>query len=229
MTTQFYVATTGSDSNDGLSPATAFLTLQHAADMAPNADATSVAIADGTYGSVNVQYYKVVSFIGNPTDASRVVIGGTTSVTGQDQAIVTISNLTLAASSVGVYTRQFAIADANNIRYDGMVIGASASEGSKINVSGATLLGSIVYPFSAGYGSSLFLSGLIAIPAPITVSAFAYAAFHSLLNAGGATFTGASNVTGPAYINDSSVIMRPPGGFPGSVASSIVQNGGVME
>lgn len=225
----YFVAPTGNDGADCLSVATPCLTLQHVVDIAPNAQASGITLADGAYASVSVQYYKIIGFFGNCADPSLVSIGGTTAVTGQDHAVVTISCLTLASSSVGLYARQFAIADANNIRYGPMVIGVSASETSKINVCGATLLGNITYPFAAGYGSTVFLGCSVAIPGPITVGAFAYAVIQSILNAGGATFTGLGNVTGLAYINDNSTIIRPPGGFLGSVAGSIVQNGGVME
>ncbi len=51
--TTYFVSNTGSNSNDGLTPATAFLTIQHAVDVIAAGD--SVLVADGTYTGFDVR------------------------------------------------------------------------------------------------------------------------------------------------------------------------------
>jgi len=51
--TNYYVSNTGNDSNNGLSPATAFLTLQHAADIVSAGGV--VRVANGTYAGFDIR------------------------------------------------------------------------------------------------------------------------------------------------------------------------------
>ena len=73
----YYVATDGSDSNDGLSSATAFLTLSNAVEKA-GADAAVILIAPGTYSqSAAIRVEAPLSIRGTGAAATNVVLRNT--------------------------------------------------------------------------------------------------------------------------------------------------------
>lgn len=140
----FYVSTTGLDTNDGLTPATPFATIQHAMDVAPPGIATGVQLADGVYHQKsNLIYNKIISLTGNTANKLAVIIddvgGAGALLQAQDHAILTTNYISFAAynaGSVGFATRQFAIGDVNNARFFNFPGGlaVAANECSKINL-----------------------------------------------------------------------------------------------
>ncbi|MFZ5805847.1 MAG: hypothetical protein ACOY3I_01375 [Verrucomicrobiota bacterium] len=79
----YYVATTGSDSNDGLSAGSPFLTIQKAVDTAADLDlgsyAVTIQLADGTYTSGSIYLKNLtgrgsVIIQGNSTTPSNVIV-----------------------------------------------------------------------------------------------------------------------------------------------------------
>ena len=103
-TTTYYVSTTGSDSNDGLSSATAFLTLSNAVEKA-GANEAVILIAPGTYSqSAAIRVEAPLSIRGTGAAATNVVLRNTTS----GQHVITIAHaeaelalVTLANGSAG--------------------------------------------------------------------------------------------------------------------------------
>jgi hypothetical protein len=95
-----YVATTGSNSNTGLAASAAFLTIQHAIDVAAGLDLNghriNINVADGTYaeelllpaGIVGGPGYDFatdlnsINLVGNTTTPANVIIGNQAAVTG---------------------------------------------------------------------------------------------------------------------------------------------------
>ncbi len=83
----WYVSTTGSDSNDGLTPGTPFLTIQKGVDVASSVDAgiysRTIQLADGTYtagASLKANDGLLISIVGNPTTPANVLISGTSTL-----------------------------------------------------------------------------------------------------------------------------------------------------
>ena len=86
----YYVATTGSDSNDGLSVGTPFLTIQKALDVAASLDcsiyAVTIQVADGTYsgacivkpvmanGAYSIDSNAPLRIVGNTSNPQNVII-----------------------------------------------------------------------------------------------------------------------------------------------------------
>ena len=84
----YYVATTGSDSNDGLSSATAFLTLSNAVEKA-GANEAVILIAPGTYEqSAAIRVEAPLSIRGTGAAATNVILRNTTS----GQHVITIAH-----------------------------------------------------------------------------------------------------------------------------------------
>lgn len=96
----YYVASTGSDVNDGLSPAAPFATLQHAANAALQIDCAlhnvTIRLADGSYGGVTVNRPLLgggtLSIVGNEASPANVVVASTASTNG---ALVRLSGIKL--------------------------------------------------------------------------------------------------------------------------------------
>ncbi len=79
--TTYYVATTGSDSNNGLSSGTPFLTIQHALNVINNYNlngyTVTLNIANGTYGKFimpTVNGSGAINLVGNPATPANVLI-----------------------------------------------------------------------------------------------------------------------------------------------------------
>ena len=234
-----YVSPSGSDSNDCLSAGSPCLTLQAAADKATGGagsitGAGSVTIADGTYsGGVNVTYYKLVTFLGNCSNNSAVVISNSGGIVfnAQDHAIVTARCLTVGPGNVGFAGRQFAIVDFQDVRFGTVTTGVSANEMSKANCAGTiTLAGNMTYYAAANGMSSVIIGCTTMFANSPTISTLAYAVGRSYISASGAGYGGSSVSLTYQYINDSSLIIQPSGGFPGYPSLPVVcQNGCIIE
>ncbi len=116
----YYVSPVGSDSNDGLTPATAFLTLAHADAVIRSLDLSiytaTVNIADGTYAGWSVGPYltsglptgPAVSWNGNHADPTKVVIQenpnfpGTILSGGSPSCQVQVADVTFDGSTLSV-------------------------------------------------------------------------------------------------------------------------------
>lgn len=107
--TTYYVSTSGSDGNNGLTPQTAFATPQHAATVVQAGD--TVLIAAGTYhGTIDMTNHASGS-AGKPitfgTDGSGpVIIDGSTPVTGWTQVSGSVWQATASFTPVAVVVNQ---------------------------------------------------------------------------------------------------------------------------
>lgn len=166
----YYVATTGNDSNNGLSAGAPFLTIQKAVDTVAgldiNTQAVTIQVADGTYaGAVVLKAYLgagPVTITGNATTPTNVVIAVTSAdaFNNVNAGTWNITNLKVSAatSGHGLY------ADGGNskIRFSGIDFGAcvtnhmAAYSGASIvatgnyTVSGGSSLGAHAYAIGGG-------------------------------------------------------------------------------
>src|SRR5262245_9810228 len=127
-----YVDPAGDDRNDCLTAAAPCATIQRAVDQITPAPGQitgmgTVMLARGTYSAgATITYHKVVTFIGDCDDPSRVVVrpqGGGAGFMAQDHAIAGINCVTIEAADPGtrgVKTRQFAIIDIQKVRFGPM-------------------------------------------------------------------------------------------------------------
>ncbi len=176
----YYVATTGSDSNDGMSSGTSFLTVQKAIDTVCSLDLSiyqaTIQIADGTYTGANTLKPYVGSLPpviqGNATTPTNVIIS-TTSAT------------CFNATASGQWTLQ-------NFRLQtttgGMAISASGGS-SIINFSGIDFGQCVGNHVQAMNGASVSASGNYTISGGSSTGAHWYAIGHGAIQASSKTIT----------------------------------------
>jgi hypothetical protein len=225
----FYVTTDGSDSRDCLTLSSSCRSIQHAVDLAPNAEYSTVIIGPGTWNvGGHVFYYKVVSFVGNsgggcdPTQTIITLFGGDAAFTFEDHAIGTISCLTInsvGSASVGVITRQLTIADLYYVSFGPMAGGVhvSVNELSKLSyLGGVRVTGSAASHIVVSDGSAVMMAGTTQVDAGLSFGTFGVVANKSLLNGSGGTMSNGSPIYGYSRCADaSSMLIEPMNGFPG--------------
>jgi hypothetical protein len=232
----YYVAPTGTDTNDCLSPLKSCATFQHTVDLCPLGKACAILPAPGRYSQkTNVTYYKLIWIIGpqgqdgSCIDRSAIIIDDRIEGIGprgaifavQDHAIFALSCVTVrsyAQGTVGFFARQFGIGDVNYVDFldfsDG--VGASAAEGGKINLYSPGILGDAAgFAFATGL-SQINIGGTLRLADKIKFSAaFLSSSSGSLITmhpdaiVGSSTFLGASYQCSYALI-DKNVVL--PGG-----------------
>lgn len=240
----YYVnASTGSDSNDGLTAGAAFKTINKAVNVAAALDigpyTLQIQVADGTYGPVVLRrclfYGTPPALIGNVTTPANCVIAATS-----DNAIVTFGatdwsvrgfklQTTTAGNGIRVVQRGFLRLDGN------MEYGACA--GHQISAEdGGNIVISAAYRITGGgqdhYAATL--DGLITMRSvAVTLSGtFSYSLAFALciagkMDANGATYTGGT-VTGPRYaVSQNGAIINTGSAtrFPGSTAGGTATGG----
>ena len=239
----YFVATTGSDSNTGLSSGQAFLTIQHAINViASTLDlggfTATINVAAGTYtGTILVSTPFVgagtVQIIGDNTTPSNVFLN----TSGSTITVGTYSNLSIRglkiASSAGngIYALGGNINVNGNMEY-GAVAGAQVAADSVgvVNITANyTITGSAAEHFFAG-AQSRINSAVVGVTLTGTpaFTIFALASPMAYLFSFSMTFTGSA--TGIRYqSNQNSVIFVNGGGanyFPGNSAGS-ANSGGI--
>jgi hypothetical protein len=227
----FYVAATGRDTNNCRSRPRSCATLQRAAELCRVGQWCDVHIAPGVYDqSVSVVYHRIVNFIGDCSNRGRVVRDGGIKravFAFQDYAIGTVSCLTiggLASGSTGVLTRQFAIADVNNVQFGPMPDGThiAASENSRVNVYNATVAGNANYFVSAVSLSLVNIGGSLSVQDGLIFVSFVGAYWKSIITAH-AVITGGVGQSGLQYAVVDSVLLISPNKLPGHGTN--VENG----
>ncbi len=244
----YYVYTTGSDSNDGLTPATAFRTFNKARDVI---DET----IDGGGFDVTIQGNNAVHTDNLVVNIAFVGIkslfidcaGGTISTTDTALAFSTmppfgiyLSNMTLTCT--GFENNAISIGQDIYVEIDaGVVFGSVGDVHIDMEWPGSTLYVNNNYSITGGgnhhiylaaAGSQIYCNGrtLTVTGTPAFVSAFAQVAGPSELSVSGSTFSGGA--TGIRYIaRDNGTIVTGGAGpnvFPGSVAG-FVTGGGVYD
>lgn len=225
----YHVTTSGSDSNDGLTQAAAFATVQKAVDVTIPGGGCNVLVHDGVYSQkTSVIYYKVVSVIGQGADPLDVIFDDRIAGSGvagnvfaaQDHCILTLSNLGLAGyanGSNGVLSRQFAIVDLNDVEWTTFPVGNGlvANETSKINVLNPGVFGAMAAWAAVSDLSQLVVSGTTTTNGPV-ITDFIAAHFKSVV-----TYTAAQSgavPTGYSYLGTDSSF-KGAAAIPGSLGA----------
>ena len=248
--TTFYVSTTGSNSNNGLSSGAAWLTIQHAWDaICTQYDlagfTATIQLADGTYTTGLVAFNGhcgagLIAINGNAATPSNVVI----STTSADAMVfdarvapinVVLSNLkvTTATSGNGVRGQNHAV----------ITLGAGLIFGACANYQISSLSGALVNPqngylINGGAQAHLqFVNGTIELPTGITITLSGTPAFSQAFAAGsecgdaqitsGITFSGSA--TGSRYTLATNAVINTFGSgtsyLPGSTAGTTATGG----
>lgn len=248
-TTNYYVATTGSDSTGSGTSGSPWATLQHAYNyIAANIDiagqACNVNMADGSYGAgVQASVPTVggfINFIGNtgtPTNCNIASTSGDCFSAGGAGVQFSISGFSMSTSGSGrncVTTGQNATINiVGNCNF-----GAVVSSGYHISIAGGgQLVIASNYSISGGglahYNveqGEIFLNSLtVSITGtPTFTSAFAQTSSLGSINAQNITYSG--SVTGQRYLIGANGVINTAGGganyFPGTIAGSSGSNGG---
>lgn len=242
--TTFYVATTGSDSNDGRTVGTPFLTIQAAINhISTSIDCNNynptIQIADGTYAE-NVSTRQIigtasVSLIGNTSTPANVVISpasGTAVQSATPGLNISISGVTLSTTNGtaihAVYTGRVTIA--------GEIVFGACGTGTHIYsdrcglveiTSNYTISGSAAYHYRAVSGSRIAgASRTVTLTGTPAFTNFALTATNATLETTSFTFSGAA--TGSRYSCITNSVISVGGSstyFPGSTAGSTATSG----
>lgn len=249
----YYVATTGSDSNDGLTVGTPFLTIQKAIDTVQqkldlSGYSVTVQIADGTYnGSIVISGPLTgannagfpLSIVGNLSTPANVIInnGSGDAIQVRQGAVVTLAGgYTLTATGNGVIA-----AALSQVYITGAVIFGACSSTHMYAVDGGHIEDNSAYSItgnSANHmlatqnGSIRNASKTITIATARAFStAFANATLTGSIQANALSFTGAgvATTTGSRYVAQLNGAINTSGGganyFPGNVAGSLTSGG----
>lgn len=226
----YYVATTGSDSNTGLSPGVAFLTINHAIDVITN-DLTvdegvviTVSVASGTYTLTEmIMLHRIVGsgsvlVQGNTSTPGNVILTTSTAI---GQFFYTESNLpytiqgfrlqATGGSPIGIYVNTGRLRFGAMEFYTGLSAHVKATNNGYIQaVSNYAIIGGADYHVLADSHGVIDISGLtISLSGtPAFATAFAYADFMGLLHAY-STYTGSA--TGDRYLVDHNSIIDVQG------------------
>ena len=238
----YYVATTGSDSNDGLAAGAPFLTLQKAIDVVAAIDLSiydvTIQLADGTYGAgclVKAPWVGAgtVTVQGNATTPTSVVLstGAADVITVQDSGRLTVKDFKITNTGLfGLYAQR-----AGSIIFSGVDVGAIGKQQIRVSDLGViTASGNYTISGGADMHYSTAFSGVIRVQSktitisgtPAFVSAFANITSLSSAVLNGNTYSGAA--TGKRYdISSNSFCLS--GGvatyFPGDVAGTTSTGG----
>jgi hypothetical protein len=228
-TTNLYISPTGSNSNDGKTPAAPFQTLQYAIDyMSGSLDLNNqnvvINVAAGNYASGAIMYGLPVGYSSstgaitiNGAGPSTIFAAsnGSPCVTAKSGAILNVSNMQVGASGIaGNYSAAGSAlyADTGGIIAlgQGVIFGASgqshmlSSRGGVITSLGNpyTIAGGAVFHLNAGSGATLDIvaSRVTLTGTPNFSVAYAAAGPLGTLSAWGCTFVGSA--TGPRYLLD---------------------------
>lgn len=239
-TRNYYVATTGSDSNNGLTAGAPFLTIQKAVDTILALDTKGfpviVNVADGTYtGGASATTRTIggssIQIIGNTTTPANVVISPASGncINANFNALIQISGMTLVAAAGS------AVASANGATVfvlGGVVFGACSNDHILADstarvyvVASYSVTGGCTNHWHATNTGSIFASGLtITVTGTPTMVRWAGAAGGSVIGAASNAYAG--SMTGAKFLVHRLAIINTEGAgisaFPGSVAGNEV-------
>lgn len=239
----YYVAPTGSDSNDG-SASKPFLTIQKAVDVvatslaiAPGVTVT-VQLADGTYALQDTLTLRrfigagSIKIVGNTTSPSSVVITNTSTSTHSTQ-VFAASDADYTVDGVRMESTVGApiafLADGGALKIGKVEFGPGflshihAVDGGRIDVvADYAITGGATHHVVADRGAIVNVNGrTITISGTPTFTAFATAQKAAVLQASSLTFSGAAS--GQRYLAALNGVIHTGGGasyFPGSIAGS---------
>ncbi len=247
--TNFYVnASTGNDSNNGLTSGTAWATLQNAYDVVrKNYDLSgfvaTINVASGTYAALNAQGPCVgttapASVIFSGSGATVSTSTGSACFSAQTGAQYSVSGFTVVCSTNG--GSGIAAVGGGSILSLGASMVFGACSGSHMLASGGgQILGTANYSITGSAGAHMNAAngGAVSVGSSLSVTltgtptfstAFALATGLSQINSGGNTYTGSAN--GTRYnVASNAMVNTASGGssyFPGG-AAGITGTGGI--
>jgi hypothetical protein len=240
----YYVATTGSDSNDGLSSGAPFLTIQKAVDVVSGtldlgAYNVAIQLADGTYTTSvtlkSVVGSRTVTIQGNSSTPANVVISTTsanciTSSRVSGAWVVKDMKLTTTTSGSCLFVDYNSVVSINNVdfgtcalfhlnlAYGGVVIGSG-----NYAITGNAMIHAYTFGGTYSVGSiTITISNT-----PAFSLAFAYSNLSGPIRAAVLTFSGSA--TGKRYIAASNSVIFTNGAgatyLPGNVAGTVETGG----
>jgi hypothetical protein len=238
-----YVSPSGSDLNNGYSPTTAMLTPQRAYNSARldfdlNGYSPVIQLAHGSYPALNCYSagmgHHLFRFIGDPVDPTAVTISalGGPAVISQDQAVISLSGVRLVSDTMGIWCRQLAILDYDNVAFEAMPIHVRAESGQVSSIEREIILGSATIHWMASINSKFIAAyGIeVNIPTPQAFTYFMFIEQCSTFSTSGApiNFTGAA-CTGQKYLVQLNATAHTAGTiFPGNIAGVEAYGGYVI-
>jgi hypothetical protein len=239
----YYVATTGSDSNDGLSPSTPFATIQKAVNVIStlhlNGYTVTIQIADGTYNVSSITLKNPASGFGvagqliingNSTTPTNVVINGTgdTFSATQLNCVWRLQNFKVTSTARCIMAMQ------SGLQIRRINFGTSSSNYHLVSIYNAfvdiienyTISGSAVGHYYIAYSGVLRFFGSYTCTisgTPNFSEAFLYAIFGGNALLWSVTYSGSA--TGYKYKVESNSAVRCNATLPGSIAG-ITSTGG---
>lgn len=244
----YYVATTGIDSNDGLSASTPFLTVQRAVDVIYGLDCVTysitIQIADGTYAPASgsrVAYFPcpilgsgVITIQGNPGTPTNVILSSTsTQAIEANIQSITVKDVKLTTTTSGNCLGALGGA---TISFSGVDFGTCAGIHIKGNAAFVTATGNYTVSGGAQYHAFASVFAYIFLAnRTITFSnspnysiSFATATFGNMALTN-MTFTNGNTVTGVRYQSQQQSFINTNGGgatyLPGDTAGSVILQG----
>lgn len=247
-----YVATTGSDSNDGLTSGTPFLTIQHALNIIYdnydlNGFMVQVNVGSGSFGTgARCAGFPVgatvtatpISIVGNGSGNTTWNAGSGDTFTASLGAQVQLSAMTIkSVAGNGISVIQAAVAGLGadvifglcGVNHIGNGAGGKfVSNGEPYSISDSATVGAHI---GCSFGGLADVSGstVTVINSVSFATAFMNANTLGSINAVSMTFAGSGTVTGLKYDATSNAVINTAGGgagyFPGSVAGSTATGG----
>lgn len=236
----YYVATTGSDTFDGLTVGTPLRTIQAAVNKvkgivtAPSVT-TTIQVSDGTYAesvTLNGAFPGSASVVlqGNTSNSSAVVVsGGNWALQVVNGGVIDVQYLRVTASSGPGILCNAGFAWATHVDFSTSLYGARAQNGGGIRIrTSGTFSGSAAAAIYATNTGVIDMSScpVVVRNTPGYSTGFAYAE-SGVVAAGGCTFTGSA--TGTRYSAILNGVINTSGGgasyFPGSLAGSTATGG----
>jgi hypothetical protein len=237
----YYVATTGSDSNDGLSSGSPFATIQKAVDVVCSLDLSiyqaTIQLADGTYtaGATLKSYVGALPPIiqGNATTPANVVVNNASTNTFLLDVVATwrIANLRVLSGGNGFFVRNGGVCNLASVHF-GACTGThiSAELSGIVTIGGAyTISGGAYAHVDAGYSGQIYSTDTASITisgTPAFSHSFAGSAAGGSIRYGNKTFAGSA--TGKRYAVTTNGIVLTYGGatyLPGNVSGTIATGG----
>jgi len=247
----YYVDPAGNDSNTGLSPGVAFLTLQKAVSVisrgltVAEGVTVTISIANGTYTlTTPVVLYPVVgggtvSIQGNTGTPASVIFTSSTAIAAMFQQLAPSHarwRLTaLQIQSTANAKPGIQVSNKAGLEYGNLIFASGLTNqieldlgGSAVSLSNYTVSGGATTHFHVTSTGALRISHTVTVSGtPAFSAAFARATNLGVINATGSTFSGAA--TGTRYVvSENSVIQTAGGGanfFPGNAAGTTATGG----
>lgn len=238
-----FVSATGNDSNNGLSSATAFRTIQAAVDAVyRNYDwagfSATIQVADGTYTAgalftgMPPGHTQAVKLVGNPSSPNnaQITVTNGNGVVATGGAVISLNGFRITASGtggssgLGVSASTMGSVSLSNVNFSSCGSAQTqASAGSIVFTGPCSFSGTSPCAVGASGNGTIYAAGAtLTVQAATFTTAFAFVQLCSAVSFGGASFSGIAS--GPRYLVASNGVITTNGGgpnfLPGDAAGS---------